>query len=67
MDLADAKTENIELKNKIRELESMDGDPCPKCHKRSWNIEPKNGSYSAKPIFVSRSLGVRGGVILPTR
>ncbi len=29
--------------------------------------EPKNGSYSAKPIFVSRSLGVRGGVILPTR
>ncbi len=29
--------------------------------------DPKNGSYSAKPIFVSRSLGVRGGVILPTR
>ena len=46
LELAEAKikmasliTENAELQNKITELESLEGDPCPKCRKRTWQIE----------------------------
>lgn len=28
-----------ELEARIRELESMDGEPCPWCRKRSWIVE----------------------------
>ena len=31
--------ENAELKAKVRELESAEADPCPKCRKRGWQIE----------------------------
>jgi hypothetical protein len=31
--------ENIELKSKIRELESPEAEPCPKCRKRAWQLE----------------------------
>ena len=45
LELAEAKlklasiiTENTQLKERIHTLENIDGDPCPKCHKRGWNI-----------------------------
>ncbi|MFY9619060.1 MAG: hypothetical protein WAM70_16350 [Pyrinomonadaceae bacterium] len=31
--------ENADLHNRIRELESAEGDPCPKCRKRGWHVE----------------------------
>ena len=37
--MAGLMEENLELKNKIKELESVEGDPCPKCRKRGWQIE----------------------------
>jgi hypothetical protein len=45
--------ENQELKAKVRELESADGDPCPKCRKRGWQLE------SSKP---DRTFGDLGGI-----
>ena len=39
MKMAGLMEENLDLKNKIKELESFEGDPCPKCHKRGWQIE----------------------------
>ena len=42
MQLADVMHENTELKNKIRTLESPEGDPCPKCRKRGWHVESSN-------------------------
>ena len=37
--MAGLMEENLELQNKIKELESVEGDPCPRCHKRGWQIE----------------------------
>ena len=38
--------ENIQLRNRVleldarvRELESADGDPCPRCRKKTWIVE----------------------------
>jgi DNA repair exonuclease SbcCD ATPase subunit len=31
--------EKGELQKKIRELESIEGDPCPKCKKNGWQLE----------------------------
>jgi hypothetical protein len=31
--------ENAELKAKVRELDSAEADPCPKCRKRGWQLE----------------------------
>ena len=39
MKMASLIGENAELQNKIRELESAEGDPCPKCRKRGWHVE----------------------------
>jgi|ERR1044072_9751626 hypothetical protein len=39
MKMAGLMTEKLELQNRIKELESVEGDPCPKCHKRGWQIE----------------------------
>lgn len=39
MKMAGLMEENVELKNKIKELESVEGDPCPRCRKRGWQIE----------------------------
>jgi hypothetical protein len=46
LELAEAKLkmaslmdENLTLQNRIKELENVNGDPCPKCHKRGWHIE----------------------------
>jgi hypothetical protein len=39
MKMAGLMNENLELQNKIRELESVEGAPCPKCKKRGWQIE----------------------------
>jgi ribosomal protein L37E len=46
LELAEAKMkmasligENVDLQNRIRELESVEGDPCPRCRKRGWHIE----------------------------
>jgi hypothetical protein len=42
----DAQEDNIALRNriiqleqKIRDLENLDGDPCPRCRKRTWIVE----------------------------
>jgi hypothetical protein len=45
--------ENAELKGRIRELESSEGDPCPKCRKRGWQLE------SSAP---DRTFGGVGGI-----
>jgi hypothetical protein len=39
MKMAGLMNENLELQNKIKQLESVEGDPCPKCRKRGWQIE----------------------------
>jgi hypothetical protein len=39
MKMAGLMNENLELQNRIKELESVEGDPCPKCRKRGWQIE----------------------------
>lgn len=39
MKMASLIGENAELHTKIRELESVEGDPCPKCRKRGWHVE----------------------------
>lgn len=38
MKLAEVVDENAKLKQKVRELERAEGDPCPKCHKRTWEL-----------------------------
>lgn len=42
----DAQEENIRLRNRISELEariktleSLEGEPCPRCRKRTWVVE----------------------------
>jgi len=37
--LADVLEENIRLKSEVAALKSVDGDPCPKCRKRGWQLE----------------------------
>jgi hypothetical protein len=37
--LADMMDENRQLKEKIRTLESVEGEPCPKCRARGWHVE----------------------------
>jgi len=37
--LADMISENSRLNAKIRDLESVDGDPCPKCRRRTYQLE----------------------------
>jgi hypothetical protein len=37
--LAGVLEENLKLKNQIRLLQSVDGDPCPKCRKRTYQLE----------------------------
>jgi hypothetical protein len=39
MKMAGLMNENLELQNRIKELESIEGDPCPRCRKRGWQIE----------------------------
>src|SRR5437588_1774934 len=39
MKMASLIGENADLENKIRELESAEGDPCPKCRKRGWHVD----------------------------
>lgn len=49
--LADVLEENIRLKREVAALKSADGDPCPKCRKRGWQLE------SSKPDGVFGDLG----------
>ena|SRR5688572_25375111 len=58
LELADVKlkmagllNENLDLQNKIKELESVEGNPCPKCRKRGWQIE------KSEPDRVFRKVG----------
>lgn len=39
MKLAGVLEENIKLTEKIRELENVEGEPCPRCHKRGWQLQ----------------------------
>jgi hypothetical protein len=46
LELADLKLklvgvveENIKLREQIRELENVEGDPCPRCRKRTWELK----------------------------
>lgn len=36
--LAGVLEENINLKQQIQKLKNVDGEPCPRCHKRGWEI-----------------------------
>jgi hypothetical protein len=36
--LAGVLEENIDLKNQIQKLKNVDGEPCPRCRKRGWDI-----------------------------
>jgi hypothetical protein len=37
--LAGVMEENLKLKETIRALESVEGEPCPKCRKRTYELE----------------------------
>lgn len=37
--LADVLEENTKLKSEVAALKNVDGDPCPKCRKRGWQLE----------------------------
>lgn len=39
MKLAGVIEENLKLKEQIRVLQAADGDPCPKCRKRTYQLE----------------------------
>jgi hypothetical protein len=59
MELAEAKVklagvmeENIRLKEQVTALQNTEGEPCPKCRKRGWELESR-----PHPIF-----GDAGGV-----
>lgn len=41
----------LELEAKVKELESIDGEPCPRCRKRTWIVE------SSKPDPTFGDLG----------
>lgn len=45
--LADMTEENRRLKDKVRALESTEGEQCPKCRKHGWQLE----SSTRDPIF----------------
>ena len=49
--LSNVTDENIALRNKVRELENTEGEPCPKCRKRGWQLE------SSKPDAIFGDLG----------
>ena len=38
LNTADLLDEIAMLRGKVRELEAMDTDPCPKCRVRQWNL-----------------------------
>ncbi|MBI3049559.1 MAG: hypothetical protein HYY76_14735 [Acidobacteria bacterium] len=37
--VAELLSENRDLKQRIRELEKADDEPCPKCRQRTWRVE----------------------------
>jgi regulator of replication initiation timing len=37
--LATVVEENVTLKQRVRELQNVEGEPCPRCQKRSWQLE----------------------------
>ncbi len=50
----DLQEENIQLRNqvaeldsRVKELERVDGEPCPRCRKRTWIVE----SSEPDPMF----------------
>ncbi|HEY4369018.1 MAG TPA: hypothetical protein VGN07_17420 [Steroidobacteraceae bacterium] len=45
--LADVLEENVRLKSEVSALRNVDGEPCPKCRKRGWQLE----SSKPDPIF----------------
>jgi hypothetical protein len=53
MQLAGVMEENTRFKARISELESTEGEKCPKCQKRGWQVE----SSRPDPVF-----GQAGGI-----
>ena len=53
MRMANLLEENANLHSKIRELESAGGEPCPECHKRTWELEGsrKDGDFGDMGVF----------------
>lgn len=49
--LAELLQENTDLREKLRAAETAEGDPCPRCRKRTWSLT------SSKP---SRRMGDMG-------
>jgi regulator of replication initiation timing len=47
MKLASVLEENTTLKQRLHDIENAAGEPCPKCHKRTWGVE----SSRADPVF----------------
>ena len=45
--LADVLEENARLRCEVSALRNVDGEPCPKCRKRGWQLE----SSKPDPIF----------------
>lgn len=41
--MAGLMTENLELQNKIKELESVEGDPCPRCRNADGKLRRVSG------------------------
>jgi len=53
MQLAGVLEENTRLKSRISDLESIEGEKCPKCRKQGWQLE----SSQPDPLF-----GQAGGI-----
>lgn len=49
--LADVLNENARLRSEVSDLRNVDGEPCPKCGKRGWQLE------SSKPDPTFEVLG----------
>ena len=54
MKLAESMEENLELRNKIRQLDNPQFSPCPRCGKRSWHVA------ASRP---DRDFGDMGGTV----
>ena len=46
--------ENTQLTQRIRELEHVEGELCPRCHKRGWHLESSRPDPTLGRVGVTR-------------
>lgn len=42
--------ENLDLRQRIVELESLDGEPCPKCHRNTYELISSDPDPTFGPV-----------------